>query len=109
MKTKISLIISLTIIMLMAYGKKPSFETTIQVSGNCEHCEMRIEKAAKLPGVKKVSWSQEHQNLTIAYDSTIVALDDIEKSIAAAGHDTAHHKAESSVYATLPPCCQYRP
>ncbi|HJZ40079.1 MAG TPA: hypothetical protein VJ203_06915 [Bacteroidales bacterium] len=30
---------------------------TFQVSGNCEMCKVRIEKAAKVDGVNKAEWS----------------------------------------------------
>lgn len=81
---------------------------TIKVSGNCGMCKTRIEKAAKLKGVSKAEWDQKTNMLTLTYDSSKVKSDDIEKKIAAAGHDTPKYKADSKVYNTLPGCCKYR-
>jgi periplasmic mercuric ion binding protein len=36
-----------------------------------------------------------------------VKLEDIEKSIAAVGHDTQNFSSEISVYKKLPGCCKY--
>ena len=81
---------------------------TIKVSGNCESCEARIEKAAKVPGVTKADWSTKTKVLTVTYDPKKITSDAIQKSIAAAGHDTPKFKATSGAYNALPGCCKYR-
>jgi len=93
----------------MAFGKRPLLNTQVHVSGNCEHCKTRIESAAKLKGVKTSSWNPDKQVLTVTYDSSIVVIEDIEKSVANSGHDTEHFSADSIAYSNLPHCCQYRP
>lgn len=81
---------------------------TIKVSGKCGMCKTRIEKAAKLEGVSKAEWDQKTNMLTLTYDSSKVKSDDIQKKIAAVGHDTPNFKATDKVYNALPGCCKYR-
>ena len=80
---------------------------TLKVWGNCEQCKARIEKAAKIEGVTKAEWSDETKLLTLVYDPAKVKSDDVQKKIAAAGHDTPKFKADDKAYAKLPGCCQY--
>jgi copper chaperone CopZ len=80
---------------------------TIKVWGNCETCQARIEKAAKVDGVNKASWDKSTKLLTLVYDPATVKSDDIQKKIALVGHDTEKYKADDKVYAKLPGCCQY--
>ncbi|MBU1010662.1 MAG: heavy-metal-associated domain-containing protein [Bacteroidetes bacterium] len=80
---------------------------SIKVSGNCDMCKARIEKAAKIDGVSKAEWNDETKMITLVYDPAKVKTDDILKKIAAAGHDTEKFKADDKVYAKLPGCCQY--
>lgn len=80
----------------------------IKVSGNCESCKTRIEKAAKINGVVKAEWSEKTKVLTLIYDPAKVKSDDVQKKIAAVGHDTPKFKATSTAYNALPGCCKYR-
>ena len=80
---------------------------TIKVWGNCEGCQKRIEKAAKIDGVSKASWDKDSKLLTLVYDPSKVKSDDIQKKIAAVGHDTEKFKADDKAYTKLPGCCQY--
>jgi periplasmic mercuric ion binding protein len=81
---------------------------TIKVSGNCEMCKTRIEKAAKVEGVSKADWNDKTKMLTLVYDPAKVSSDNVQKLIAAIGHDTPKYKADAKVYNTLPGCCKYR-
>ncbi len=81
---------------------------TIKVSGKCETCKARIEKAAKVDGVTKADWSTKTKVLTLVYDPAKVKSDDVQKKIAAVGHDTAKYKATAAAYNALPGCCKYR-
>lgn len=91
------------------HSKMVSTKTeTIKVSGNCDMCKSRIEKAAKIDGVSKAEWSDKTKVLTLVYDSSKVKSDDVQKKIAAVGHDTEKFKAERKVYDKLPGCCKYR-
>ena len=81
---------------------------SIKVSGNCETCKARIEKAAKVEGVIKADWSTKTKVLTLTYDPSKVKSDDVQKKVAAVGHDTQKYKATDKVYNALPGCCKYR-
>lgn len=81
---------------------------TIKVSGVCEMCESKIEKAAKVPGVTKADWNEKTKILTLVYDASKVKSLDIQKKIAAVGYDTPKFKATAAVYNALPGCCKYR-
>ena len=81
---------------------------TIKVSGVCEMCESKIEKAAKVPGVTKADWNEKTKILTLVYDASKVNSLDIQKKIAAVGYDTPKFKATAAVYNALPGCCKYR-
>ena len=80
---------------------------TIKVFGNCDLCKTRIEKAAKLDGVSKAEWNKDTKVLTLVYDPSKMNSSDIQKKIAAAGHDTEKFKADNKAYGSLPKCCQY--
>src|ERR1700743_1969645 len=81
---------------------------TISVKGNCEECKKRIENAADIKGVKFSEWNEEKQLITVTYRTDKVTLDEIEKRIAASGHDTGNLHGSGSAYQKLPACCRYR-
>jgi len=81
---------------------------TIHVSGKCESCKARIEKTAKVDGVTKAVWSEKTKMLTLVYNPSKVKTDDIQKKLAAVGHDTPKYKATATAYNALPGCCKYR-
>ena len=81
---------------------------TIKVSGNCDMCKARIEKAAKLDGVVKAEWNKKDKTLTATYDQAKTSIEEIGKKVAASGHDTEKVKATDAVYDKLPGCCKYR-
>ena len=90
-------------------------ETTIlakakfNVSGNCEQCKDRIEKAAKsVTGVSSAVWDVATKKIAVEFNSKATNPDDIQKAIAKAGHDTEKFKAPDEVYNQLPECCLYR-
>lgn len=85
-------------------NEKVSFD----VSGNCEMCKMRIEKAAlSVKGVKYANWNIPENRMTLTFNSKRVELIEIHKSIANSGHDTSEVLASDEVYAELPICCLY--
>ena len=81
---------------------------TIKVSGKCESCKARIEKTAKVDGVTKAEWNVKTKMLTLVYNPMKVKSDNIQKSLAAVGHDTPKYKATDKAYNALPGCCKYR-
>ena len=80
---------------------------TINVWGNCGMCKARIEKTAKVDGVSKALWYAKTQILTLTYDPSKVKIEDIQKKLAAVGHDTELFKADDKAYDALPGCCKY--
>lgn len=81
---------------------------TVKVYGNCGMCQARIEKAAKsVEGVTKADWDKEKKELTVTYDPSVTNLEDIEREIAAVGHDTDSFKSTDETYDNLPSCCHY--
>lgn len=79
-----------------------------KVFGNCGMCKTRIEKALKIKEVKKVKWNKQTKILSVAYRSSAISLDSLQKRVAAVGHDTEKFKAPDSIYSKLPDCCLYR-
>ncbi|MDI3521111.1 MAG: periplasmic mercuric ion binding protein [Anaerophaga sp.] len=105
-RTMLSLLTMLLMgsVAVFAQSKNEKFE----VKGNCGMCEKRIEKAAKsVDGVSKADWDQETMMATVVFDESQTSMDDIQKAIAKAGHDTGKHKASDEVYNNLPACCKY--
>ena len=102
MLTIVSTLFSVNILASDAYTK-----TSFKVSGNCDMCKERIEKAAKIEGVKNATWNQETHILTVAFVPTKTTLDQIQQNIANAGYDTDKFKASDTAYKNLPQCCQY--
>jgi copper chaperone CopZ len=89
----------------IAVSKSASFG----VSGNCEMCKDRIEKAAlSVRGVKSASWDIALKKVHIEFNSFGADPNAIHDAIAKAGHDTELIKAADSVYSLLPECCLYR-
>jgi len=87
---------------------KKATTCTFEVSGVCGMCEERIEEAAVIPGVKFADWNRETHIITVVYKPKKVSEAEIQKAIAAVGHDTPTAKATEAVYDKLPGCCQYR-
>ena len=80
---------------------------TIKVSGECGMCKSRIQKALKLEGISAATWDTETKLLSVTYNASMITSEDIQKKIAAVGHDTEKYKAEDAVYNKLPGCCKY--
>jgi len=82
---------------------------TFVVSGNCEMCKDRIEKAAKsVKGVSTAVWNSKTKKIIVEYDGVITSTGAIQKAIAKVGHDTDKYKADDKVYNSLHECCLYR-
>jgi len=81
---------------------------TLKVSGNCDMCKARIEKAAKFDGVSKAEWDKKSKILSVTFDPAKTNMEIVEKKLAAAGHDNEKVKADDKAYSALPSCCKYR-
>jgi len=83
--------------------------STFGVSGNCDLCKERIEKAAKsVSGVSSAVWNVKTKKIHVEFNATTTNPDAIQKAIAKVGHDTEKFKAPDEVYKQLPECCLYR-
>jgi len=97
----------LAVISSNTYAQSATKTENIKVWGQCGMCKARIEKAAKVDGVTKAVWSDETKMLSLVYNPSKVTSDDIQKKIAAVGHDTEKFKADDKAYSKLPGCCKY--
>jgi Cu(I)/Ag(I) efflux system membrane fusion protein len=83
--------------------------TSFTVSGNCDMCKERIEKAAlSVNGVANATWNADTKMIFLDYDSNKTDKVTIQKEIAKVGHDTELFKADDVTYKSLPECCHYR-
>ena len=111
MKTVKIIIVAILAIVISSnvYSQSVTTKTeTIKVSGNCDMCKARIEKAAKIDGVSKAEWNKKEKTLIATFDLAKINIDEIGKKVAAAGHDNEKVKADDKVYDKLPGCCKYR-
>lgn len=106
MKT-LFVLISLFITTLVNAKPMHDETATFKVYGNCEMCKKRIETSLKKPGIKSANWNVDTKIITVVYDIHSISVEDIHKSIAAAGYDTEKEKASDKAYNKLPECCQY--
>lgn len=90
---------------LMAQEAK---DTTVLVNGVCNMCKMTIETASYLDGVTNANWDLQSKVLTLTYNTDVVSLEDINKSINKAGYDTEYTAANTQAYQALNKCCHYR-
>ena len=106
----------LLLIVLFAFSAQAEAQTkknknakhTVGVNGNCEMCKKRIEKAAFLvKGVKSAEWHADHQDIHLIIDENKCSVEDVQKAIAAVGHDTDLVKADDKVYEDIHSCCKY--
>jgi periplasmic mercuric ion binding protein len=81
---------------------------TFKVWGECGMCKIRIEKAAKTEGMIKAEWNIQTKMLTLVYNPSLVSCEDVQKRIAAVGHDTEKFSADDKAYAKLDACCKYQ-
>lgn len=106
--TAIAVLSLLFVLAAAAQHNSNTDTTTFKVSGVCGMCKQRIEKAASIKGVKNAQWNVNTQMLSLSYEPSVVALEDIHNRIAAVGHDTELKKATDKAYNALPECCLYR-
>ncbi|HLA56441.1 MAG TPA: hypothetical protein VK623_10095 [Flavobacterium sp.] len=88
--------------------KNKNAKYDIEVSGNCEQCKKRIEKAAfSVSGVKSADWHIDDHMLHLILNEEKASILDVKKAVAKAGHDTDEVKAVDEDYKKLPGCCLY--
>lgn len=102
------LIATLAIFSSSLYAQSTQTKTdTIKVYGECGMCKNRIQKALKLEGIATAVWDTETKLLTVTYNPEQISNDEIQKKVAAVGHDTEKYSATAETYAKLPGCCKY--
>lgn len=88
--------------------KNKNAKYSIEVNGNCEQCQKRIQKAAySVAGVKSAIWSIETHQLDLILDEEKTSVELVKKAVAKVGHDSENEKASQNSYDKLPGCCQY--
>ncbi|MBI3519036.1 MAG: cation transporter [Bacteroidetes bacterium] len=90
--------------------RKSGRDVTIEMKvwGNCGKCKARIEKAAKIKGVKKAKWDIDTKMLTVIFNPKLIKLEQIHENIASVGHDTEELYTKKNEYRKLPECCKYK-
>lgn len=92
-----------------SFAQVKNATATFEVDGVCGMCKKRIETAAiKTKGVKSASWDVETHVLTVFFDGRKTGVEEIQKNIAVAGHDTKEIKATDEAYNSVTSCCKYR-
>jgi len=108
MKKLMTFVLLFTVIAINAQEKSKSKKVDVKVSGICDMCKTRIEKAAfKIKGVKSAEWSSESQSLSLVINERKTDVLTIQKNMAAIGHDTEGVQATNEAYNNLHGCCQY--
>jgi len=103
-----TLVLLFTVIAVSAQKKSKSKKVAITVSGICDMCKDRIEKAAfKTKGVKSAEWSAENQSLSLIINERKTDVLTVQNSMAAIGHDTEAVQATEEAYNGLHGCCKY--
>tara|TARA_B100001059_G_scaffold136053_1_gene136393 strand:- start:962 stop:1381 length:420 start_codon:yes stop_codon:yes gene_type:complete len=104
-----SFLFSLTLLSVISLSGQSKFSTiSIEVDGLCGMCEMRIENAAYIQGVKKADWSQDTHMLDLIYNGSKVGQSEIIAAINQVGHDVKDHPASDKQYANVHGCCRFR-
>lgn len=104
---KTMLVAACTFIASSVFAQSSEKTDTIKVYGECGMCKSRIQKTLKIDGIASAAWDADTKLLIVAYDPAKMSNDEIQKKIAAVGHDTEKYRAEDSIYSKLPGCCRY--
>ena len=80
---------------------------SVKIYGNCQMCEVAIERVGNVKNEAEVDWNKETKMATITYDANLTNPDEILKRIALAGYDSDQFLAPDKAYAMLSECCQY--
>ncbi|MFN0202820.1 MAG: heavy-metal-associated domain-containing protein [Bacteroidia bacterium] len=80
---------------------------TIKTSAVCEMCEKKIKKVlATHKGVKSVTMNMDTKEVKVTFNPSATNVDNIRKTISAAGYDADEVKANSVAYNKLAACCK---
>ncbi len=88
--------------------KNKNAKHDVEVSGNCDMCKKRIEKAAfGVAGVKLAQWHADDQMLHLIINEEKTSVEKVQQAVAKVGHDTRDVKALEADYESLHGCCKY--
>ena len=108
MKKILMIMAMFMVVTSIAQDKSKKRKVDIEVSGLCDMCKARIEKAAfKIKGVKFAAWHVDDQKLHLVINENKTDVLTIQKGMAAIGHDTKDVQATSEAYDNLHGCCKY--
>lgn len=97
------------VLTLSAQEKSKSKLVDVKVSGQCEMCKARIEKAAfKVKGVKSAEWHPDDKVLHLIINEHKTDMLTVQAKIASIGHDTEAVLATDEAYNSLHGCCKYQ-
>ena len=102
---KVLLVALCAIFSSTAFAQSDS--TNFKVAGNCGMCKKRIEASVKSPSVSFANWDVKSKVLTIKFDPSKTSAQELQRKVAAVGHDTEKYSADKEVYERLPGCCLY--
>lgn len=95
------------LVALLSIAATPITELTVH--GSCGHCKQRIESVAnQLKGVSAAQWNAKTGLLTYKLNPAKTSREALSLQLSKAGHDTELHRANDSIYNSLPKCCKYR-
>ncbi len=108
MKYIMIFMLMLTTVGFAQEKKNKNAKRNIEVSGNCDMCKKRIEKAAfGVAGVKSAEWHSDDQLLHLIINEEKTSLEKVQQAVAKAGHDTRDVRASDADYQNLHGCCKY--
>lgn len=108
MKNIVTLVVLFMTIAVSAQEKSKSKVVEVKVSGVCDMCKARIEKAAfKTKGVKSAEWHIDSQMLHLVINEFKTDVLTVQKNMATIGHDTEAVQATDEAYNGLHGCCNY--
>lgn len=86
----------------------PPVKGSFKASGNCDMCKERIEQALDVPGIIQATYIPEQKLVQVSFKAKKISLEQIQRLVSMAGHDTELFPAAEEAYQKLPGCCRYR-
>ena len=103
---------TILLIIITALGsilpKEKAVIAKYNVSGTCNMCKTKIEKAALEAGVENAFWNPDKGVLKVKFLASKTNKENILKAVANTGYDNELYKAEDATYTKLDSCCKYR-
>ena len=107
MKSRFSLISTLSLALLLLGGCSGTEQVTFFTEGNCPECEALIVAALEAAeGIQEVSWNMETSLTTVAYSPHKTDPERIQEIVAEAGFVTQLFPPNEEKRAALPECCR---